>query len=137
MEEAISNISDATTWKLRTLLRTSRYFETIPMVNLYKSKVLSYIEGKTAAIYHVAATQLMRVDKIQKHFLASVGLTELEALCNFRLAPLSSRRDMALLGLIHRTVLGGGQNSLENSSSSIIMCGTPLGGRVTKDTTNN
>ena len=32
----------------------------------------------------------------------------MEALLNFRLAPLAARRDMALLGLIHRTMLGKG-----------------------------
>ena len=113
MEEAISNICDAASWKLRTLLRTSRFFGVIKMVNLYKSRDLSYIEGKTPAIYHVAATQLARVDRIQNQFLKGMGITELEALCNFRLAPLCSRRDMALLGLIHRTVLGYGPKQFQ------------------------
>lgn len=35
-------------------------------------------------------------------------MSEVEALMNFRLAPLAERRDMAMLGLIQRTVLGVG-----------------------------
>ena len=35
-------------------------------------------------------------------------MTEEEALLNYNLAPLNCRRDMAALGLIHRTVLGVG-----------------------------
>ena len=40
--------------------------------------------------------------------MKNLGISETEALCNFRLAPLSSRRDIALLGVIHRSVLGLG-----------------------------
>ena len=78
------------------------------MVNLYKSKVGSYIESKTAAIYHASQILLARIDSVQTNFLRQIGLTELDALCNYRLAPLGCRRDMAILGLIHRTVLGQG-----------------------------
>eukprot|EP00969_Alexandrium_andersonii_P029728 1298020-Alexandrium_andersonii.AAC.1 len=41
----------------------------------------------------------------------SSGLLEISGRCalfRFRLAPLATRRDIALLGLVHRTVLGQG-----------------------------
>ena len=37
-----------------------------------------------------------------------MGVDEVTALIDFHLAPLSARRDMAMLGVIHRTVLGKG-----------------------------
>ena len=37
-----------------------------------------------------------------------VGISEIDALTHFKLAPLSSRRDIAMLGVIHRAVLGEG-----------------------------
>ena len=37
-----------------------------------------------------------------------MGCTDVEALVYWNLAPLEARRDMAMLGLIHRTVLGEG-----------------------------
>ena len=40
--------------------------------------------------------------------MKEVGLTEEEALTDYNLAPLNCRRDMAALGLVHRTVLGQG-----------------------------
>ena len=43
---------------------------------------------------------------VQARFLRAVGLTEEEALLNFRLAPLSMRRCIAILGFLHRVVLG-------------------------------
>ena len=41
-------------------------------------------------------------------FLADAGVAEVSALVTFNLAPLETRRDMAMLGLIHRTMLGKG-----------------------------
>ena len=45
---------------------------------------------------------------MQGRFLRDVGVDDVTALVNFRLAPLSTRRDIAMLGLIHRTILGKG-----------------------------
>ena len=48
------------------------------------------------------------MDQVQDTFLRKAGLTKEEALNKYRLAPLSTRRDIAMLGLVHRTVLGHG-----------------------------
>ena len=45
---------------------------------------------------------------MQARFLRDIGVDDIIALDKFNLAPLSTRRDMAMLGLIHRTVLGKG-----------------------------
>ena len=43
---------------------------------------------------------------MQTRFLRAVGFYEEEALVNFRLAPLCMRRGIAILGFLHRVVLG-------------------------------
>ena len=48
------------------------------------------------------------MDRLQNRFLKDAGVDEDAALTHFNLAPLSSRRDMAMLGMIHRTMLGKG-----------------------------
>ena len=45
---------------------------------------------------------LRRLDKVQESFLRQLVLLE------FNLAPLSMRRDIAMLGIIHRAALGDG-----------------------------
>ena len=95
-------------WKLKTLLRTRRFFSTKELVSLYKSHVLPVLEFPTPAVFHAATSVLELLDKIQRRFLREVGLTEVDALLYFNLAPLNCRRDIAALGLIHRTVLGEG-----------------------------
>ena len=50
----------------------------------------------------------MELDAVQSGFLKDIGIDEVTALVNFHLAPLSTRRDIAMLGLIHRTTMGNG-----------------------------
>ena len=60
------------------------------------------------AVYHVRRDNLGRLDNVQSQFLRDAGIDEASALLTFNLAPLSTRRDIAMLGVIHRTVLGLG-----------------------------
>ena len=63
---------------------------------------------RTPAVYHATDTVLAPLDRLQDSFLRRVGVQPLEALMEFRLAPLRTRRDMAMLGLVHRAVLHKG-----------------------------
>ena len=51
-------------------------------------------------------TILQPLNNFQEHFLAELGITAEHALFAFNLAPLACRRDIAMLGVIHRCVLG-------------------------------
>ena len=75
-------------------------------IQLYKSKVVSYCEYRTAAIYNACASLLQHVDRVQDSFLQEIDIDDVTAFSVFNLAPLQLRRDIAMLGLIHRTVLG-------------------------------
>ena len=66
------------------------------------------MEYRTAALYHATDTVLQPLDNLQDHFLRQAGVTPLEALLVFNLAPLTTRRDVAMLGLIHRAALKKG-----------------------------
>ena len=114
MHEAAHTISAQARWRMRALLRAKRYHSVAGLVRLYKTHVLSYIEHATAAIYHAAPSVLQCIDSIQSIFLHEIGVTKELALDRFNLAPLSSRRDMAMLGLIHRSVLGHGPSQFRS-----------------------
>ena len=79
---------------------------------LYKAHLLSYIEYRTPAIYHALRKELQKVDAIQDRFLREAGVSTVEALMHFNLAPLSMRRDIAMLGMLHRAKLGIGPPQL-------------------------
>ena len=108
MEKEIRELANRCFWKLRTLLRSRRFFSEAQLVKQYKAHVLPFVEHSTPAVYHAAETLLSVLDRLQVTFLRRIGLTEEEALLRYNLAPLSTRRDIAMLGVLHRTVLGEG-----------------------------
>ena len=104
----MDDLSRTCRWKLKAILRTRRFNTGARLVSLYKTQLLSFIEYRTAAIYHVSDTALALLDDVQNKVLSVAGMSKIEALNDHRLAPLTVRRDIAMLGLIHRTVLGRG-----------------------------
>ncbi len=106
MSEAVGEIVTAAGWKLRTLVRTRRFYTDADLIVLYKAHLLSFLEYRTPAVYHASRAILIRLDAVQSKFLRDVGVDEVAALAEFHLAPLQVRRDIAMLGLIHRTALG-------------------------------
>ena len=77
-------------------------------MNLYKSQLLSYVEYRTAAIYHACDSMLAPLNNFQDEFLRELGISPEDALVHFNLAPLWSSRDMAMMGVLHRAAIGKG-----------------------------
>ena len=94
--------------KTRALLRSRRFYNHVDLIMLYKSHVLSYIEYRTAGIHFATTSVLIELDDVQSRFLRQLDLSEESALMDFNLAPLNVRRDIAILGVIHRAVLHQG-----------------------------
>ena len=67
---------------------------------------MASLEWATPAIFHATKTVLDNINKAQTKFLKFEGMNEVEALINFKLAPLALRRKFAILGLLHRCVIG-------------------------------
>ena len=101
-------------WKLRTVMKTRRFHTEIEMFQLFKSHVLPPLEYRTPAIYHASATILNYIDSVQRMFLKDMNISPEDALMDksFNLAPLGMRRDIAMLGVIHRAVLKKGPKQL-------------------------
>ena len=106
MHSAARNVATEAGWRLQQLLKSRCFFTTPELMHLYKAQVLSYVESSTPAIYHASPSVLEPVDRVQRRLLRELGMSEVEALLNFRLAPLPSRRDMAMLGALHKVTLG-------------------------------
>jgi hypothetical protein len=106
MQTAAHDIAAQAGWRVRSLLRCRRFFSNASLAMLYKSHILSYIEFGTAALYHAPAFMLLPVDPVQELFVIELGISSREALLELNLAPLSTRRDIAMLGLLHRISSG-------------------------------
>ena len=113
MGEAVAEVVREAGWKLRNLLRARRYYCDADLIILYKAHILSFLEFRTPAIYHARRDALSRLDKVQSRFLRKAGMDEVSALMHFNLAPLQMRRDIAMLGVLHRAALGEGPPQLK------------------------
>jgi len=92
--------------RAQMIMRIRRFYSTTSLMRLYKAHVLPYAERSTPAIYHCHPTTLTILDQVQDNYLEAVGVTTTSAILDFNLAPLAARRDMAMLGLLHRVQLG-------------------------------
>ena len=106
MHRAAREVATEAGWRLQTLLKVRRFFTTPELFRMYKAQVLSYVESGTPALYHAARSVLDRVDRVQRRFLRELDYSEKDALVDYRLAPLDSRRDMAMLAVLHKVTLG-------------------------------
>ena len=70
MAEAIHSLACEAGWKLRILLKTARFHYDAQLVDLYKSKLLGYLEYRTPAVYHATDTALAPLDRVQLLFCA-------------------------------------------------------------------
>ncbi len=106
MHAASRTVATEAGWRLRKLLRSRQFFTTPELMHLYKAQILSYIESSTPGLYHAAPSVLERMDRVQRRLLRELDIDERAALRDYRLAPLPARRDMAMLGVLHKVSLG-------------------------------
>ncbi len=106
MEDEIKRIQKKAKPKIKAILSTRGYYRTVDMIQQYKTHALCLLEASVCAIYHAAQSHLNSLDSIQAHFVRELGLTEEEAFLQYKLPPLELRRDIAVLGLLHKIQLG-------------------------------
>jgi len=105
MEEAVAKLLKQARPKLQALMRTRAYFGINDMMLQYKTHVLGIVESVTGGIYHATTTTLAPLDRLQTTFVHNFNLSVEDAFLHFNLAPLSLRRDIAMLGFIHKSNL--------------------------------
>jgi hypothetical protein len=108
MDVAVQALAGKVRWKVQMLLRSRKSFNVVDMIVQYEQQIFSFIEFRTGAIYHATKTVLRQLDHQQDRFLRELGVTPEAAIFDFNLAPLTMRRDIAMLGLLHRAALGEG-----------------------------
>ena len=128
MEEAIAAILQKARPKMRALLRTRGQYNIEDMFLQFKTHILGILESNIGGIYHATNTALMPLDRLQRVFANSLDVDEATAFKRYNLAPLCFRRDVAMLGFLHKVNLPDA-HSLHYSQDG-------LQGRV-QDTTNN
>ena len=105
MVPAIDHIVNIARPKIKALLRTRGTYNASEMIQQYKTHVWSLTEYHSGAIYHASGTALAKLDRLQKSFLEELHMTEENAFLNHNFAPSELRRDIGILGFLHKRVL--------------------------------
>ena len=105
MEPAIESILSRCRPKVKAILRTRRFYSIPDLLMQFKTHIWGLCEHHNGAIYHAAQSHLGRLDNMQRGFLHELGISEKDAFLNHNFAPLSLRREIELLGFLHKRVL--------------------------------
>ena len=106
MQQAIDKILAEVRPKVRAILRTRKHYGVKDLIGQFKTHVWSRLEMHNGAIFHASDGLLQRLDRVQQSFLRELGISESEAYMEFNFAPLSLRRNIGILGLMHKRILG-------------------------------
>ena len=87
MYDAVVIVAVESGARLKMLLRARPFYCQSDLVCLYKCHVLLFIESGTPAYYHASSVILKLLDDVQTGFLESAGISKVDAIMNFNLAP--------------------------------------------------
>ena len=62
---------------------------------------------------HASDTILEKLDRLQSHYVKELHITEENAFLYFNFAPPSLRRDIGILGFLHKRTLGEAHTAIE------------------------
>jgi hypothetical protein len=106
MHTAIKKVANRARPKMIALLKTKRFYTTKEMIIQFKTHLLCVLESCSAAIYHASESVLDPLNRVVNHFLRDINVDPASAFLVFNLAPLGLRRDIGILGLLHKCTLG-------------------------------
>ena len=83
------------------------------MILQYKAHLWGFTEYQNGAIFHASATALDKIERLQSSFAHELHLTEHVAFLDYNFAPPGLRRDIGILGFLHKRVLGHSHCAIE------------------------
>ena len=95
-------------------MRTRGYYSVSELITQYKTHVWGLVEIHCGGYFHAASSLLDKVDQVQRSFLHHLQISEADAFLDFNFAPTILRRNIAVLGLLHKRVLGLCHRSFES-----------------------
>jgi len=113
MHSAIDQVLSKIRPKITAILRTRGYYATPDLILQFKTHIWSLIEGNMGGYFHAAASLLEKIDDVQNRFIRDLGFSTDEAFLTFNFPPPSLRRNIGILGLLHKRVLGKCHPSFE------------------------
>jgi hypothetical protein len=106
MQTCIDQLLNKIRPKSTAILRTRAYYGVPELINQYKTHVWGLVEMYSGAYFHASNTLLDKIGQVQISFLHKLDVSAKIAFLEFNFAPTVLRRNIAILGMIHKRVLG-------------------------------
>ena len=113
MHTAIDQLLSKIRPKCNAILRTQAYYSTVELIQQYKTHIWCLVELHSGGYFHAAESLLDKIANVQARFLSKLGVSEQDAFLNYNFAPTELRRNIAVLGVLHKRVLGKCHRSFE------------------------
>ena len=105
MDDAIDHIVTTARPKIKALLRSRVTYDIKDMLCQFKTHIWGITEFANGAILHASKSSLNRLDNLQSSFLRDLDISEYQAFMEFNFAPAALRRDIGILGFLHKRSL--------------------------------
>ena len=92
--------------KIKAMLRLKSVYGLSNMIQQFETHIWGYYEHHNGSILHACDTTVNKLDRLQTHFLHELHIDPEPAFLEYNFAPSVLRRDIGLLGFIHKRVLG-------------------------------
>ena len=112
MSPAVDQLVARVRPKVKALLRTRGMYSHADMMMQYKTHIWGLIEYHNGAIFHACETVLAKLDRVQTSFLEQIHSNDETGFLYYNFAPPVLRRDIGILGFLHKLVLGIGHPAL-------------------------
>ena len=106
MHTAIDQLLTKIRPKVTAILRTRAYYSVPQLLTQFKTHIWGLMEANMGGIFHAATYLLAKIDHVQSRFLRALGMSAEQAFLEFNFAPPKLRRNIGILGLLHKRVLG-------------------------------
>jgi len=102
MDSGVDAILKTARPKCRMLMHSRPYYSNNDMIMQFKTHILGIVESNIGGIYHATQTVLAPLDRLATSFVHALNIEVDVAFLQFNLAPLALRRDIAMLGFLHK-----------------------------------
>ena len=133
MLPAVEKILSQIKPKIRAILRTKKYYDNKTLISQFKTHIWGVMECHSGGLFHSSDSVLKKLDQVHFQFLHELEMNASEAFTDFNFAPPMLRRNIGVLGLLHKRVLGLGHLIFQKSLPFFVeMLMKPVRGDIVK-----
>ena len=106
MQQAVDKLLTQIRPKVHAILRTKKFYNTKELIGQFKTHVWGLMECHNCGIFHASSYILEKLDEVHHKFVEKLEISAEEAFISYNFASPNLRRDIGILGMLHKRVLG-------------------------------